>query len=57
MRQGHIPPDHVHPLWYTPPPADFGYVYGDVGSASTTDGTFGPGAQNDEDDDDDESDD
>ena len=36
---------------------DFGYVYGEVGGASTSGGTFGPGAQDDEDDDDEEDDD
>ena len=30
-RQGHITSDHVHPSWYTPPPGDFGYVYGSRG--------------------------
>ena len=57
-RQKQILSDHVHSSWYTPPPGDFEYFYGDVGGASTSGGTFGPGAQGDnDDDDDDESDD
>ena len=31
-RQGHIALDHVHPSWYTPPPGDFGYIYGSRGA-------------------------
>ena len=48
-KQGHIPPHHVLPSWYTPPPCDFRYVYGDVGGASISSDTFGPRAQNDKD--------
>jgi hypothetical protein len=47
--QGHIPPDHVHPSWYTPSLSDFGYIYSDVGGASTS---FCPGVQGDDEDDD-----
>ena len=42
----------MHPSWYTPPPGDFGYVYGSRGGTST----FGSGAPDEGDDDDDEGD-
>ena len=47
-RQGHIALDHGHLSCYTPPPGDFGYVYGFEGDASTS---FSLEAQEERDDD------